>query len=216
MKVKALLDYDANAPGELDIRKDEMLEVVNPKELSSETGWVLVETFTYPKSKGYVPSGYVSSPLSDENPSYTSPKKSYLSPTKSERSLRSRTSPVRFSPSKRLDSSPNKALVSSNRVYNSSLPITTYGTVSASDKETQILIEQSNQAFEGLKHQQTEQLREAVLCLQSSESTKQELLKVSENILNQCSLVQSEVESKIQRYENMYSEANLELQQEFQ
>jgi hypothetical protein len=52
--VKALYDYDANAPGELSIKEDDVLRV-----FSKEDEWLLVQTDKAGGKAGFVPANYV-------------------------------------------------------------------------------------------------------------------------------------------------------------
>jgi hypothetical protein len=52
--VKALYDYEANAPGELSVKEDEVLFVFD-----KEDAWLLVQSRTEGGKAGFVPENYV-------------------------------------------------------------------------------------------------------------------------------------------------------------
>jgi hypothetical protein len=52
--VKALYDYEANAPGELSVKEDELLHV-----FEKEDEWLLVQSQAEGGRAGFVPANYV-------------------------------------------------------------------------------------------------------------------------------------------------------------
>lgn len=52
--MKALYDYDANAPGELSVKEDEILLVFD-----TEEDWLLVQSHSDGGKAGFVPGNYV-------------------------------------------------------------------------------------------------------------------------------------------------------------
>jgi hypothetical protein len=63
--VKALYDYDANAPGELSVKEDELLLVFD-----TDDEWLLVQSQSEDGKAGFVPGNYVEVGNCLSQPSY--------------------------------------------------------------------------------------------------------------------------------------------------